>query len=79
MSFAPDTRTLASAGLDRVIKVWRASDGALLRDDDGECGTGVLSLTHAPSGRRITFGRMGATLVTVRNPFVMQQAVPVEP
>jgi hypothetical protein len=69
VSFSPDGSLLASGSWDRTVKLWRVSDGALLRTYDQETGTGVLSIQFSPSGRLFGYGRADATVVVARNPF----------
>ncbi|GIK15783.1 MAG: hypothetical protein BroJett003_07470 [Planctomycetota bacterium] len=76
--FTLDGATIFTASRDGTIKYWRVDDGELVNTLSGH-QPGVLCVAVSPDDRRITFGRMDATLVTVRNPFVMQQAFPVEP
>ena len=47
---SPDGKTLATAGYDRVIKLWNVADGALLRARDVHKGA-VFDLAWHPDGR----------------------------
>ncbi len=47
---SPDGMTLATAGYDRVIKLWNVSDGALLRTIDVHKGA-VFDLAWHPAGK----------------------------
>jgi WD40 repeat protein len=61
---------------DNTIKLWRVSDGALLKSYDEET-VGVLSIAFSPDGRLIAWGRGDATVVVARNPFPV--GAPVKP
>jgi WD40 repeat protein len=69
VSFSPDGSLLASGGVDRTIRLWGVSDGALLQTYDQETGTGVTSIQFSPNGRLFGYGRGDATVVVARNPF----------
>ncbi|MFX6427785.1 hypothetical protein ABTG38_18885, partial [Acinetobacter baumannii] len=68
VSFSPDGSLLASGSDDRTVKLWRVSDGALLRNYDQETGTGVFSIQFSPNGRLLGDGRVDGTVVVARNP-----------
>ena len=73
IAFAPDGQTIVSAsGFSRDIRIWRASDGALLRFYDQETGWGiepVLPVTLDASGTVLVHGRTDATVIAARYPF----------
>jgi hypothetical protein len=60
---------LASGSYDNTIKLWRVSDGALLRTYDRETGTGVLSVQFSRNGQYLAYGRDDATVVLARVPY----------
>ena len=49
-AFAPDGKTLATAGYDRTIRIWNVADGELLRSIDVHKGA-VFDLAWHPSGK----------------------------
>lgn len=61
MTFAPDGQTLASAGGDQSIKLWRVADGALLQTLLGHAGQ-VLTVRFAPDGQTIASGAWDNTV-----------------
>jgi WD40 repeat protein len=52
VAFSPDGQTLASGSADLTVKLWQASDGALLRTLSGHTAT-VLSVAFAPDGQTL--------------------------
>lgn len=73
VAFSPDGQTILSgSGYSRDIRVWRASDGALLKYYDQEGGWGiepVLPITVDPSGEFFVYGRTDATVIAASHPF----------
>jgi WD40 repeat protein/subtilase family serine protease len=55
VAFSPDGSLMASGGADRTIKLWRVSDGALVRTLTGHTG-GVTSVAFSPDGRLLASG-----------------------
>jgi len=55
LSFSPDGSLLASGGADRVIRLWRISDGKILRAFTGHTG-GILSVSFSPEGNLLASG-----------------------
>jgi WD40 repeat protein len=53
--FSPDGQRLASAGADRVIKIWSVDDGRLIRVLSGHAGH-VLSLSWSGDGAQLVSG-----------------------
>ena len=49
VSFSPDGRIIATACEDRVIRLWRVSDGELLAELKGH-SQGVFSVDFSPDG-----------------------------
>lgn len=50
VAFAPDGQSLASAGIDRVIRLWKTSSGELLRTVGRHEGR-ILALQFSPDGK----------------------------
>lgn len=55
VAFSPDGQTLATGSMDREIKLWRVSDGTLLRTLRGHTDT-VTSLAFSPDGAYLASG-----------------------
>jgi WD40 repeat protein len=53
--FSPDGRLLASGSLDHTIKLWRVSDGSLVRTITGHTDW-VWSVSFSPDGRLLASG-----------------------
>jgi len=69
LAFTRDGRHVFSSGRDGVVRIRRASDGAISHTFDEETGPWVTSLALSPTGRTFAFTRTDATLVVARNPF----------
>jgi WD40 repeat protein len=50
IAFGPDGRTLATGGLDRLVHLWDARTGKLLREFEQNVGSAVLSLAFNADG-----------------------------
>jgi WD40 repeat protein len=55
VGFSPDGAVLASGGDDGVVRLWRAGDGALLRELTGHTGQ-VRSVAFSPDGAVLASG-----------------------
>ena len=53
LAWAPDGRTLASAGADGSIRIWDAASGKEVRQCKGLLGVNVQALTYLPDGKTI--------------------------
>jgi WD40 repeat protein len=83
LAYAPGSESLlASAGDDRIVRLWEPATGREIGQLDG-CRDGLLSLVFAADGRRLaTGGRAGEIAVwdvetRQRDPGVLQPAGPV--
>jgi len=61
VAISPDGETLASGNVDSTIKVWRLSDGALLRTLTGHTGS-VGSVAISPDGETLVSGSEDSTI-----------------
>ena len=61
LAFSPDGATLATAGSDGMIRVWRVVDGRLLRSLRGHTGA-VWSIAFSPNGQLIASGGADGSL-----------------
>src|SRR2546423_831709 len=80
VAFTPDGQALISVGYDTnqdavngyvnstgEIRIWRLSDGVLLKTYDQLTGTGVFDVAISPDGKYFTYGS-GKTMVLARVP-----------
>jgi WD40 repeat protein/tRNA A-37 threonylcarbamoyl transferase component Bud32 len=51
IAFSPDGRTIATGGLDTLVRLWDVRTGTLVRELEQNVGPAVLSLGFSPDGR----------------------------
>jgi WD40 repeat protein/serine/threonine protein kinase len=61
VAFSPDGGILASGGLDEAVRLWRTSDGGLVRALSGH-SRGVSSVAFSPDGLTLAVGSLDGTL-----------------
>ena len=64
---APDGRTLATGGLDQVVKLWDVGSGQEAEGLRGHSSR-ITSLAYAPDGKTLASGSQDGT-VRIWNPF----------
>ena len=61
ISFSRDGQYIASAGNDKLVRIWRATDGALLKELEGHTSH-VYNLAFHPNGKHLVSGDLKGTL-----------------
>ena len=61
IAFSRDGQLLATAGNDKLVRIWRATDGALLKELEGH-GSHVYNLAFHPDGRHLVSGELKGIL-----------------
>ncbi|MDR3638497.1 MAG: hypothetical protein P4L84_32130 [Isosphaeraceae bacterium] len=61
MVFSPDGTTLATGGYGTKVRLWRVSDGELLREFDAGPVTGGLTPVFSPDGATLAVGNRNST------------------
>jgi WD40 repeat protein len=62
VAFSPDGGLVAGSGDDSVIRLWRASDGALVRTITGDMSH-VYKIAFSPDGRWLVSGGRGQSAI----------------
>jgi WD40 repeat protein len=65
--WSPDEKLIATGGDDRMIKLWDAENGRLLRTIVGTTNTSVHALAFSPDGRFLAGSDFGARVVEAHN------------
>jgi len=60
VAFSLDSKTLASAGQDNLIRFWNVETGDLIRTLVGAAWDGIVSIAWSPDGKYLASGGMGA-------------------
>jgi WD40 repeat protein len=61
MTFSPDGKTLATGGYGTKVRLWRVSDGELLREFDAGPVIGGLTVVFSPDGKILAVGNRNST------------------
>lgn len=61
IAFSRDGQLLATAGNDKLVRIWRAADGALLKELEGH-GSHVYNLAFHPNGLHLVSGELKGIL-----------------
>jgi WD40 repeat protein len=61
MTFSPNGKTLATGGYGTIVRLWRVSDGALLREFDAGPTVGGLTAAFSPDGKTLAVGNRNST------------------
>jgi WD40 repeat protein len=61
MDFSPDGKYLATGGYGTIARLWRVSDGALVRELDAGPTTGGLTVVFSPDGATLAVGNRNST------------------
>ncbi len=61
IAFSKDGQYVASAGNDKLVRIWRAADGALLKELEGHTSH-VYNLAFHPNGKHLVSGDLKGTL-----------------
>ena len=62
LAWSPDGKRIVSGGSDKLVQIWRATDGELITTYRGHSGFSVNTVKWSPDGGRIASGSSDQTV-----------------